>query len=349
VFRIWEHAKLLYTNDTQCLYGICQNLLHVVASRHLDGTMSKYFGKIHALFHDFNELLPPASTPSQEIEQRSKFFMLLTLYGLPDDYSPVHDQILGSPVVSTLTSTSSIPMRVLGKSHIDISTLGDDSSTLISQCDDRTRSRKSSKGRHKCDRCGKLGHKIDRCYALHGRPPKTAAVVQATPVPPSTMDPTSSNTSGPPAIFNEFLKWYEDRQNYDSTAFVAHTGISFARLTHSNSLGTWVLDSGTTNHITGNKYFFSSLSTFGHLPFITMTNSSKVSSHDVGIVHLFPFLPIDNVVYVPGLPFNLLSISRLTCSLDCIFSFTKNFVCLQDWSLGRMIDTGCESHGLYYL
>jgi len=144
--EIWEHAKLLYTKDTQRLYGVCQNLLHVVASKRLDGIMSEYLGKIHAFFHDFNELLPPASTPSQEIEQRSKFFMLLALYGLPDDYSPVLDQILGSPVVPTLTSTSSTLMCVLGKSHIDISTSSDDTSALVSQRDDHTRSRKPNKG-----------------------------------------------------------------------------------------------------------------------------------------------------------------------------------------------------------
>jgi len=98
-------------------------------------------------------LLPPASTPSQEIEQRSKSFMLLALYGLLDDYSPVRDQILGSFIVPTLTSTSSTLMRILDKSHNDISTSGvpdkshndistsgNDSSALVSQCDDRTRS-----------------------------------------------------------------------------------------------------------------------------------------------------------------------------------------------------------------
>ena len=129
--EIWEHVKLLYTNDTQRLYGVCQNLLHVVASKRLNGPMSEYLGKIHALFHDFNELLPPTSTLSQEIEQQSKFFMLLALYGLPDDYSPVRNQILGSPVVPTLTSTSSSLICVPDKSHIDISTSGDDSSALV--------------------------------------------------------------------------------------------------------------------------------------------------------------------------------------------------------------------------
>jgi len=43
------------------------------------------------------------------------------------------------------------------------------------------------------------------------------------------------------AAFNEFLKWYEDRQNSGSSASVAyttHTGTSFI-VTHSNSLSPW--------------------------------------------------------------------------------------------------------------
>jgi len=80
-----------------------------------------------------------------------------------------------------------------------------------------------------------------------------------------------------------------------------------------------------------------------------MANGSKVSSHGINIIHLFPSLPIDNVIYVPGSPFNLLSVSRLTRSLDCVVSFTKYSICLQDRSSGRIIGTGCESHGNYYL
>jgi len=87
------------------------------------------------------------------------------------------------------------------------------------------------------------------------------------------------------------------------------------------------------------------LSTFGHLPSITIANGFKVSSHSVGTIHLFPSLPIDNVLYVRGSLFNLLSINRLSRFLDCVVSFTKDFACLQDWSLG----TGCESHGICYL
>jgi len=130
------------------------------------------------------------------------------------------------------------------------------------------------------------------------------------------------------AMFNKFLKWYKDQQYSSSIASVAHTSTSFIGLTQSSSPGPWVFDSGATDHITGNKSLFSSLSYTNPLPFVILANGSRVSSHVVGTVKLFPFVTIDNVLYVLRFPFNLLSISRLTRSLDCIVSFTNNFVCL---------------------
>ena len=315
------------------------NLQILFASKH-QASMVDYMCKIHALFHEFNELLPPFPDPATEIAQRPKFFMLGALYGLVDKYSHIRDQILGSPVVPTLTSTCSTLLRVPEKPNTDTPTFVDNSSALASQ---RTRPRKQGKGRPKCEHCGKLGHKIDycyalyecehcgkpshkidKCYALHGLPPRSAAVVQNDlSTPQSSGDPlfVSSDT---PAMFNKFLKWYKDQQSSSSTTSIAHTGTSFASLTQSSSHGSWVFDSGATDNITGNKSLFSSLSFPNPLPFVTLADGSRVSSHGVGTVKLFPSLTINNVFYVPRLPFNLLSISRLTRSLDCVVSFTNN-------------------------
>jgi len=129
-------------------------------------------------------------------------------------------------------------------------------------------------------------------------------------------------------IFNEFLKWSKDRKLSSSTASIAYICTSFAGLTQSSFVGPWVFDSGATDHITGNKSMFSSLSSLDNLPSVTMANGSRVLAHGVGTVDLFPFLSIGNVLYVPESPINLLSISRLTRSLDCVISFTQSSVCL---------------------
>ena len=154
--------------------------------------------------------------------------------------------------------------------------------------------------------------------------------------------------SGPAPTYADFIRWYEERHASNPTASVVHTG-NFAGVTNSTPPSSWVLDSGATDHITGNKSLFSTLSTSGHLPSITVADGSQTQSRGVGVVHPLPSLSIDNALYVPGSPFNLLSISRLTRSLKCVISFTEDSVFLQDRSSGRIFGTGSESHGLYRL
>jgi len=97
------------------------------------------------------------------------------------------------------------------------------------------------------------------------------------PSQPSFANPHSFvSATDKSALFNEFLKWNEDRKLSSSMAFVAHTGTSFAGLTQSSSVDPWVFDSGATDHIIGNKSLFSSLSSLDNLPSVTMANGSRV-------------------------------------------------------------------------
>jgi len=139
-YEVWEQVKLLYSNDTQCLYGVCQDLLNVVAS-HTQDPVAYYVGKVTELFHEFKDVLPIASTLAQEIEQRSHFFMVMMLHGLPEKYSHVRDQILGSTVIPNFTSTCSTLLREPCQPFVDPPIHANDFSALVSHSDDRHRSR----------------------------------------------------------------------------------------------------------------------------------------------------------------------------------------------------------------
>ena len=232
---VWAQEKAIYTNDTQQLYGVCQSLMNLIAPKQLDGLIYTYLGQIHGALHNFNELLPPANTSAKELEQRSTFFMLMALYGLPPDYSGIRDQILGSPTVPTLSTVWSSLLRIPAKQTIEPvpAPAPVDTSALVSQSNNRGRSH-NGRSRPKCDHCHRLGHTIDKCWTLHGRAPWTINVAQtaalATSESPDQHKPSSAD-------YADFLKWYEQHQSSSSTASVAHTGNSFACLSQSTSLG----------------------------------------------------------------------------------------------------------------
>ena len=69
----------------------------------------------------------------------------------------------------------------------------------------------------------------------------------------------------------------------------------------------------------------------------------------IGLAHPLPFLPLHSVLYAPECPFNLISISKITRTLNCSITFSDKSVILQDRSTGKTIGIGCESQGLYHL
>ncbi|KAJ9685079.1 hypothetical protein PVL29_017204 [Vitis rotundifolia] len=68
-----------------------------------------------------------------------------------------------------------------------------------------------------------------------------------------------------------------------------------------------------------------------------------------GFAHPLPSLPLHSVLYAPECPFNLISISKITHTLNCFITFSDKFVTLQDRSTGKTIGIGRESQGLYHL
>ena len=296
--------------------------------------------------------MPLTSDVGAQQTQVDKFFMVLTLIGLRPDLETLRDQILGSPSVPSLDDVFARLLRISSTQTLP-SDSPLDSSVLVSHTNLRG-GRSGTRGRGQrphCSYCNKLGHTRDRCYQLHGRPPRTAHVAQSSDSNSQSPQTLSSCTSqGVPPTDSEYDAYlrYQAAKSA-SVASVAQTGNASACLTHTSSLGPWILDSGASDHISGNKDLFSSLTTTPTLPTVTLANGSQTVAKGIGLAHPLPSLPLTSVLYTPECPFNLISISKITRTLNCSIIFSDKFVTLQDRSTGKTIGIGRESQGLYHL
>ena len=158
-----------------------------------------------------------------------------------------------------------------------------------------------------CIYCNRLGHIRDRCYQLHGHLSRTAHVAQSSK--PSTEDQPPSPSQGlnlMPGEYEEFLCLTHAAKS-TFIASIAQTGNAYAYLAH--SLGPWILDSGASDHLSGNKDLFSSHIITSPLPMITLTNGTQTMAKGIGSACPLPSLALTVVLYVLDSPFNLISIS----------------------------------------
>ena len=96
-------------------------------------------------------------------------------------------------------------------------------------------------------------------------------------------------------------------------------------------------------HLSGNKDLFSSITTTSDLPTVTLANGSQTMAKGFGLAQPFPSLPLHYVLYAPECAFNLISISKITRTLNYSITFSDKFVTLQDRSTGKTIGIGRES------
>ena len=118
----------------------------------------------------------------------------------------------------------------------------------------------------------------------------------------------------------------DDYLCYQATklASVAQTGNASACLTHTSSLGPWILDSGASDHISGNKDLFSSITTTSVLPTVTLTNGSQTVAKGIGLAHPLLSLPLISVLYTLSVPLILSPSAKSLILLTALLLFLIN-------------------------
>ena len=129
---------------------------------------------------------------------------------------------------------------------------------------------------------------------------------------------------------------------FQNEANSAHSG------TFPNPDSSWVIDSGATHHMTGNKGILSNLHNISHPP-VRVANGSSCPVRGIGFVGNSTPLKMSSVLFVPKFPDNLCSVSQLTKQNNCSAHFYPTYCFFKQLGTNQLIGTGFESNGLYRL
>jgi len=116
-----------------------------------------------------------------------------------------------------------------------------------------------------------------------------------------------------------------------------------------NSSNKWVIDSGATNHMTGNPNIFSSFRSHKAASPVTVADGSTCNSVGFDTVQLTSSITLSSVLSLPKLAFNLISVSKVTRELNCYISFFPDYCLFHDLITNQVIGKGHVSDDLYIL
>ena len=116
-----------------------------------------------------------------------------------------------------------------------------------------------------------------------------------------------------------------------------------------SSFSEWVIDSGATDHMTGNSSLFSTFQSQPSPSTVTLADGSHSCVLGPSTIVPTPSIPLTSILSLPNFSFNLMSVSKLTRALKCYISFFPYFCLFQDLMTKQIIGRGRESEGLYIL
>lgn len=135
------------------------------------------------------------------------------------------------------------------------------------------------------------------------------------------------------ADYQEYLQLKATKEYISSSAIVSHKSTSCISQSGIDHIP-WLIDSGTSIHIVGNVSLFSTISLPKIPHFITLVDGSKVGAK--GITHVSPttFIVLNSILFIPGSPFNLISLSQLTRSYNCSITFDADSFVIHERGMG---------------
>ena len=119
------------------------------------------------------------------------------------------------------------------------------------------------------------------------------------------------------------------------------------KITGKNIHNLWIIDTRACNHMTGNLKHLCELRTVQGCP-VGLPDGQHVVATKEGTVILDGDLRLENVLYVPKLNCNLVSVSQMIDESKCVVQFTNKLCVIQDRISRMPIGASERKDGLYF-
>lgn len=113
------------------------------------------------------------------------------------------------------------------------------------------------------------------------------------------------------------------------------------------STSSWIIDTGASNHVTGDDSYFFDVHNIVACP-VGLPDGQQIVATKEGSVMLAEGFCLKNVLYVPKLHCNLISVTQLIDDMKCFVQFASNICVIQDHQTRKQIGTGERRDGLYF-
>ncbi|KAE8679934.1 Phospholipase D p1 [Hibiscus syriacus] len=197
----------------------------------------------------------------------------------------------------------------------------------------RSTGRGRGRARLQCQLCGKTSHLVDRCWHRFD---------EDFPGVTTNNNAYSKNESS--------TAYYAANNNRNDVG--CDCGASQKSSFNKSQAGReqWIVDSGATHHVTSDDMNVSQPMDFNNLGKLTVGDGVALEIKSVGKYSLYTptrVLLLTDLLQVPRITKNLLSVSKLARDNNIFFEFHAHECCIRDKKTGVMLLRGKEDGGLY--
>ena len=310
-------------NDPVAVWTLLQNTFmkktwanKLALKRKLYNTRMNNNDSLQSHLKIFSEIYESLAVVGSPMEDEDKVITMLA--SLPEKFSTV---VTALETLENVPSWESVTEKLL---HEESKLLNNNTSTT----NDNQLLMVKQKKTIKCFECGKLGHLKKNCYVYKRK------------------NKHKNN-------FEKANSVVQNNKNVKSDESI--TLIASALNVTSERSNTWIIDSGSTNHMCNNKDSFCDYKELLVPTNIEVGNGKCISAIGKGKINMKMKLPdgnmksciLQNVLLVPELAYNLLSVSQITGLNKCIW-FSDNICKITDKN-NKLLCTGSKCGKLYIL